>query len=305
MNFLRVLHCTYGSYEYQFETKEVKCMEAAPRRNVETWRHFDVNVELAVDDQFAARASTVDTSRAIESQRPALSAIRVHTWKRLMFTLSIVGENGAYEVRRKPTMMNMNMGGSGCCRVRVPCGHVGRSAVHWILDTGYWILDTGYWIACCMLHASVNGFPLSGGAQRSDMKTKTKTNIHHIEHGAGNHEPIGTKEYDWWSNRSTGSFRGRIRVEQGAQQTDNRQPAVVSCQLSRTILLSDKALAWAVPSLEIIAGDVQCTHGATVSDFQFVRRRTLLPAVARLEPGVHLARNLTCSCTPLLETRRE
>jgi hypothetical protein len=53
MNFLRVLHCTYGSYEYQFETKEVKCMEAAPRRNVETWRHFDVNVELAVDDQFA------------------------------------------------------------------------------------------------------------------------------------------------------------------------------------------------------------------------------------------------------------
>ena len=59
--------------------------------------------------------------------------------------------------------------------------------------------------------------------------------------------------------RSTASFRGRIRVEQSAQQTDSEQ-------LSRTILLSDHARIWATPSLEIIADDVQCTHGATVSD---------------------------------------
>merc|ERR1712037_547475 len=32
------------------------------------------------------------------------------------------------------------------------------------------------------------------------------------------------------------------------------------------ILLSDRCKAWAVPSLEIVADDVQCTHGATVSD---------------------------------------
>ena len=59
--------------------------------------------------------------------------------------------------------------------------------------------------------------------------------------------------------RSTGSFRGRIRVEQSAQQTDSQQ-------LARTILLSDYARVWATPSLEIIADDVQCTHGATVAD---------------------------------------
>ena len=31
-------------------------------------------------------------------------------------------------------------------------------------------------------------------------------------------------------------------------------------------MLSDHARIWATPSLEIIADDVQCTHGATVSD---------------------------------------
>lgn len=59
--------------------------------------------------------------------------------------------------------------------------------------------------------------------------------------------------------RATGLFKGRIRVEQSAQQTDSEQ-------LARTVLLSDKSKAWATPSLEIIADDVMCTHGATVSD---------------------------------------
>ncbi len=54
-------------------------------------------------------------------------------------------------------------------------------------------------------------------------------------------------------------FHGRIRVEQSAQQTDSKQ-------LSHTVLLSDYARIWATPSLEIMADDVQCTHGATVSD---------------------------------------
>jgi Fe-S cluster assembly protein SufD len=79
--------------------------------------------------------------------------------------------------------------------------------------------------------------------------------------------------------RATGSFRGRIRVEQSAQQTDSEQ-------LSRTILLSDRARAWAVPSLEIIADDVKCSHGATVSDLSeeemfYLQSRGLPPQVAR------------------------
>ncbi|KAI2499992.1 Uncharacterized protein family (UPF0051) [Fragilaria crotonensis] len=77
-----------------------------------------------------------------------------------------------------------------------------------------------------------------------------------------------------------GAFRGRIRVEQSAQQT-------ASNQLSRTIFLSDRCRAWTAPTLEIIADDdVQCTHGATVSDLSeeelfYLRSRRLDLATAR------------------------
>lgn len=100
-------------------------------------------------------------------------------------------------------------------------------------------------------HADVNGFVLAGGAQRTDMRT----NIHHIAQGTTSQQA----QRNMVGGRATSSFRGRIRVEQSAQQTD-------SDQLSRTILLSDKSRIWTVPSLEIIADDVKCTHGATVSD---------------------------------------
>jgi len=100
-------------------------------------------------------------------------------------------------------------------------------------------------------HASVNGLMLAGGAQRTDMRT----NIHHIAQGTTSRQ--GQK--NMIGGRATGLFKGRIRVEQSAQQTDSEQ-------LARSILLSDKSKAWATPSLEIIADDVMCTHGATVSD---------------------------------------
>jgi Fe-S cluster assembly protein SufD len=79
--------------------------------------------------------------------------------------------------------------------------------------------------------------------------------------------------------RATGAFRGRIRVEQSAQQTDSQQ-------LSRSVLLSDRSRAWAVPSLEIIADDVKCTHGATVSDLSeeelfYLRSRGIGRTLAR------------------------
>jgi Fe-S cluster assembly scaffold protein SufB len=119
--------------------------------------------------------------------------------------------------------------------------------------------------------ATVNGFSLSGGAQRTDMKTT----IHHVAHGTTSQQT----QKNMIGGRSTGAFRGRIRVEQSAQQTDSRQ-------LSRTVLLSDRARAWAVPSLEIIADDVQCTHGMTVSDLSeeelfYLRSRGLGRSMAR------------------------
>jgi Fe-S cluster assembly protein SufD len=100
-------------------------------------------------------------------------------------------------------------------------------------------------------HANIKGFFLSGGAQRTDCKT----NIHHIAQGTSSEQ----LQKNMIGGRATGAFRGRIRVEQSAQQTN-------SAQISRTVLLSDKSRAWAIPSLEIIADDIQCTHGATVSD---------------------------------------
>lgn len=175
--------------------------------------------------------------RETEAKRPELKdthldAIDVH----------ITGENASY----KGTMMNF--GGSG--RVRV---------THSVT-----LLQPG-------AHATVNGFVLSGGAQRTDCKT----NIHHIAQGTTSEQ----LQKNMIGGRATGAFRGRIRVEQSAQQTDSQQ-------LSRTILLSDKSRAWAVPSLEIIADDVQCTHGATVSDLSeeelfYLRSRGLDQTLAR------------------------
>ncbi|ELV07749.1 SufD family Fe-S cluster assembly protein [Wohlfahrtiimonas chitiniclastica] len=52
-------------------------------------------------------------------------------------------------------------------------------------------------------------------------------------------------------------FDGMINVHQDAQKTDANQ-------LTRSILLSDKARAMTIPRLEIYADDVRCTHGATV-----------------------------------------
>ena len=54
-----------------------------------------------------------------------------------------------------------------------------------------------------------------------------------------------------------GVFRGMIRVAEGAQLTD-------AYQTNRNLLLSDDAKATTLPSLEIAADDVRCSHGATV-----------------------------------------
>ena len=59
-------------------------------------------------------------------------------------------------------------------------------------------------------------------------------------------------------DRATAVWRGMIRVDPGAQQTD-------AFQESRNLLLSTKAHADAIPGLEIEANDVRCTHAAAVA----------------------------------------
>ena len=60
-------------------------------------------------------------------------------------------------------------------------------------------------------------------------------------------------------DRAKGVFQGMIRVAPDAQKTD----AKMACN---TLLMSDDGEFSAKPELEIFADDVQCGHGATVTD---------------------------------------
>ena len=57
---------------------------------------------------------------------------------------------------------------------------------------------------------------------------------------------------------ATAVWRGMIKVDPGAQQTD-------AFQENRNLLLSKSAHADAIPGLEIEADDVRCTHAAAVA----------------------------------------
>lgn len=56
-------------------------------------------------------------------------------------------------------------------------------------------------------------------------------------------------------------FNGAVQVPRAAQRTN-------AAQLSRNLLLSDRARVDTKPELEIVADDVKCAHGATVSSLQ-------------------------------------
>lgn len=60
-------------------------------------------------------------------------------------------------------------------------------------------------------------------------------------------------------DKASGVFQGQIRVAPDAQKTDAR----MACN---TLLLSEQADFSTKPELEIFADDVQCAHGATVTD---------------------------------------
>jgi Fe-S cluster assembly protein SufD len=74
-------------------------------------------------------------------------------------------------------------------------------------------------------------------------------------------------------------FQGKIVVHRDAQQTNGHQ-------LSKVLLLSDKAEIDTKPELEIYADDVACSHGATAGDLDhdalfYLRARGIPEATAR------------------------
>jgi Fe-S cluster assembly protein SufD len=79
--------------------------------------------------------------------------------------------------------------------------------------------------------------------------------------------------------KSTAVWRGMIKVDPGAQQTD-------AFQESRNLLLSPDAHADAIPGLEIEADDVRCTHAAAIAQIDreqlfYLTARGLDPAEAK------------------------
>ncbi|MDG2991013.1 Fe-S cluster assembly protein SufD [Candidatus Synechococcus calcipolaris G9] len=80
-------------------------------------------------------------------------------------------------------------------------------------------------------------------------------------------------------DRARAVFNGKIDVPKAAQLTD-------AAQMSRTLLLSPKARVDTKPQLEIVADNVKCAHGATVSqlnpeDIFYLQSRGLDPQQAQ------------------------
>ena len=100
---------------------------------------------------------------------------------------------------------------------------------------------------------NISGVNLVGGDSHVDVTSRI---THHVPH---------TNAEETFRNVATGRgrgvFQGQINVRQAAQLTDAR----MACN---TLLLSDDCDFSAKPELEIFADDVQCAHGATVTDLE-------------------------------------
>ena len=81
------------------------------------------------------------------------------------------------------------------------------------------------------------------------------------------------------SSSGKGVFDGNVRVNKFAQRTDAKQ-------ITRNLLLVPKATVNTRPNLQIVADDVKCTHGCTVSDLEeeelfYIQSRGLTKEIAR------------------------
>lgn len=117
----------------------------------------------------------------------------------------------------------------------------------------------------------LNGAYLLRGGQHGD----TTTVIDHLAERTTCHEVFKGVVDD--SARAV--FQGRIVVHPGAQKANGHQ-------LSKALLLSDRAEVDTKPELEIYADDVKCSHGATTGDLDhdalfYLRSRGIPEETAR------------------------
>ncbi len=97
----------------------------------------------------------------------------------------------------------------------------------------------------------LNGVYLSSDDQHHDL---TSVIYHNVPNCRSSQKVRGVL-----NNNSSGVFQGKVVVEKNAQKSDAHQ-------MSRVLLLSDKANSNSKPELEIYADDVICSHGATVGE---------------------------------------
>jgi Fe-S cluster assembly protein SufD len=120
-------------------------------------------------------------------------------------------------------------------------------------------------------HTAVTGAYATRGRQHIDFDTLQ-------EHAAAN----TTSDLAFrgiLADRSSAVWRGMIKVDPGAQQTD-------AFQESRNLLISKRAHADAIPGLEILANDVRCTHAAAIAQIDkdqvfYLRSHGLPDSIAR------------------------
>ncbi|NJR68179.1 MAG: Fe-S cluster assembly protein SufD [Synechococcales cyanobacterium CRU_2_2] len=142
--------------------------------------------------------------------------------------------------------------------------HIGKTAVIQARDSRY-----------CNIAVQ-----LGGGLSRHNLEvhhqgTQVQSNVYGLAIAAADqlmdtHSNIQYNEPHCQSNqlykaiatdRGRSVFNGRINVPQKAQQTN-------ATQLNRNLLLSHRARIDTKPQLEIVADNVKCTHGATVSQLE-------------------------------------
>jgi Fe-S cluster assembly protein SufD len=121
--------------------------------------------------------------------------------------------------------------------------------------------------------AKVTGAYAGAGSQHLDYDTTQ-------EH-AGPHTTSDLAFRGVLTDRATAVWRGMIKVDPGAQQTD-------AFQESRNLLLSTNAHADAIPGLEIEADDVRCTHAAAVAQLDPDQLYYLRSRGLREEEAKHL-----------------
>ena len=160
--------------------------------------------------------------------------------------------------------------------------HIGNTAIAQARDSRYTLtsLDLGAQVSRHNVtvnqggpgtETNFNGLNVATAQQTSD--THTFLNLQHPHSGADQlHKCVA-------GDRGHTVFNGRVLVGQQAQQTN-------AAQLNRNLLLSSKARVDTKPQLEIIADDVKCTHGATVSQLEdgeifYLRSRGLDETAAR------------------------